>query len=167
MKLLPAIAAAALLAGASASDVTAQLAVGPQLSYGTTSDLGAGVRATIPLPRLTPSLLSGTADYFFGDERPGRDITWVEIAGGLVLPLGIDTPYEGDGYVGAGAGLAFVTDDSEEVVDGDTDLYPGLNFVAGWRAETANFASFVELRGTIGAAGQILITAGLLFGGGR
>lgn len=157
------VLACLILGTASAS---AQPSFGPQLSYGTRSDLGAGVRALVPLR--APATLTAGADYFFGDERPGVDVTWVELTGGLTLPLGLDTPWEGDAYAGGAIGLSFVSETRTDTPgDGDSDVFPGVNVLAGWRSETRNFASFIEIRAVLGAARQVVFTAGLALGGGR
>lgn len=151
-----------------AASASAQPSFGPQLSYGTRSDLGAGLRALVPLSTPANATLTAGADYFFGDERPGADVTWVDLTGGLTLPLGLDTPWQGDAYAGGAVGLSFVSETRTDTEgDGDSDVFPGLNVLAGWRSETRNFASFVEIRAVVGAAGQVVFTAGLAFGGGR
>jgi len=117
-----------------AAPASAQPSFGPQLSYGTRSDLGAGVRALVPLPAPLSAVATASADYFFGDERPGLDVTWVELTGGLAVPLGLDTPWEGDAYTGGALGLSFVSETRTDTEgDGDSDVFPGLNVLAGIR----------------------------------
>lgn len=155
------------LAGAVAGEAEAQ-AFGPQLSYGTDSSLGIGVRMFMPLTGTVSGVdLLGSADYFFGDEPRGVDISWIELNGGLSIPVVLSDNFRP--YLGAGLNLAIVSYSYELDPDlDDTETELGINVIAGWQSpRSIGFRPFVEVRGVVGGAEQVVFTAGLTVGGGR
>lgn len=159
---------AMLFAFATAGEAAAQASFGPQLSYGTDSSLGIGVRMIAPLTGTETGIdLIGSADYFFGDEPAGVDISWIELNGGLSIPVVLSDSFRP--YLGAGLNLSFVSVKFDDTTfDNDTRTRLGINLLGGWRAESmAGFIPFVEVRAVIAGEEQLVFTAGLTIGGGR
>jgi hypothetical protein len=145
----------------------AQPLFGPQLSYGTDGDLGIGARVFAPLTALAFGVeFTGSADYFFGDEAAGVDVSWIDLNAGIIAPVSIAPSFRP--YLGGGLNLAFVSAESdEEPVFETTDTDLGINILAGWRGATTNFTPFLEVRGVIVGQEQVVFTAGVTFGGAR
>ncbi len=143
--------------------LAAQATFGPQLSWGTDSDLGLGARIWAPLSGAPPFSFTGSADYFFGDERPGTDVSWVEVNGGIVLPVSLAPTFRP--YLGGGLNLAFVSVDFEEDPALDrSDVDIGLNLLGGWQGDPSRFRPFLEVRAVVGGTQQLVLTAGVFFG---
>ena len=150
-----------------AAPAAAQPLFGPQLSYGTDADLGIGARIFAPITALAFGIeFTASADYFFGDESPGTDVSWIDLNAGIVVPVLISPGFWP--YLGGGLNLAFVSLESDEEPDLDrSDTQLGINVLTGWRAETTNFTPFFEVRGVIAGQSQLVFTAGVAFGGVR
>ena len=150
---------AALLAGG--EEASAQLQLGAQVNIATDTDLGIGARLLFGLEQLVAGMQGAASfDYFFPD---GYDF-W-ELNGNVVVPLPIPGNFEP--YVGGGLNLAFISSevDIPDVDDSDTEI--GLNLVGGLRFATTNFRPFVEVRGVIAGAEQLVFTGGIMLGGSR
>jgi hypothetical protein len=146
---------------------SAQALFGPQLSYGTDADLGIGARLYAPLMALPFGVeFTGSADYFFGDEPRGVDVSWVDLNAGVIVPVSIAPGFSP--YLGGGLNLAFVSAESEEEPNLESsDTWLGINILAGWRRATTYFTPFVEVRSVIAGQKQVVFTAGVAFGGAR
>lgn len=161
------LGAVLLTLATSAVPAVAQPLFGPQLSYGTDADLGIGARVYAPITALAFGVeFTGSADYFFGDEAPGVDVSWIDLNAGVIVPVSIAPAFSP--YLGGGVNLAFVSFESEEEADLDrSDAQLGINILAGWRSETTNFTPFLEVRSVIAGQQQVVFTAGVAFGGAR
>lgn len=170
-----AFAAAALFVAAPAQ---AQVAFGPQVSFGTESDLGVGGRVELPVGGMITQdaesvmaglKLIGSFDYYFWDEegcdQDGVSCSWMDINANGAVPI----PLEGfSPYVGAGLNIAMVSvsfDDCPAGFDCDTsETETGINVLGGLNFPLGGLAAFAEGRLVLsGEADQFAITAGILF----
>jgi opacity protein-like surface antigen len=159
-KLVTALAVTgALVAGV--EEASAQVQIGAQVNIATDTDLGIGARVLFGLDQLVVGM-EGIAsfDYFFPD---GFDF-W-ELNGNVVVPVPITESFEP--YLGGGLNLAFISSELDVPGDDDSDTEIGLNLVGGMKFATTNFRPFVEVRGTIAGAEQLVFTGGILLGGPR
>lgn len=141
----------------SAAPASAQVHVGPQLSYGENTDVGVGVRAAVYDLGDSEELSSweGVAsfDYFF----PGGGVDYLEVnLNGLYnFSLGPDTPLHP--YLGGGMNVARTSVD-----DGPSNSELGLNVLGGWKYEAESFTPFAEVRIEFGGGEQFVVTGGFL-----
>ena len=167
----PVALAAALFMAAPAQ---AQVAFGPQVSFGTESDLGIGARAELPVGGMITqdagSIMAGlkvigSFDYFFWDEegcdQDGVDCGWMDINVNGAVPI----PLEGfSPYVGAGLNIAMLTFEIDELDVDESTTETGINLLGGLNFPLGGFAAFAEARVVVGSdADQFVIAGGILF----
>jgi len=153
---------AAALALAAPSTALGQVSFGPQLSFGGDTDLGIGGRVIANVESIEHWDFVGTFDVWFLDDGANTDRSAWEATGNLAYNFTIENsavfPY-------AGAGLSVFHVSVENEMTGfdsdDTDL--GLNFFGGLEFPGESVTPFVEIRGVLDAADQVVITGGLLF----
>lgn len=171
-KIAPFAVALALFA---ATPAQAQIAFGPQVSWGSDSDLGVGARVEVPIGYMVTaddrSVLAGlkliaSGDYFFLDcDNPfgGAEIdcSYIEINANGAVPL----PLEGfSPYVGGGLNVALVSVDVEGCADcGGSDTEVGLNVLGGLNFPLGGMNAFAEGRFELGGGEQFVLSAGILF----
>ena len=171
--IVPVALAAALFVAAPAE---AQVAFGPQVSWGDDSDIGVGARVEMPVGGMitqdAASMLAslkfiGSFDWFFiGDEgcdEDGVNCTYWEINANGAVPLPVEgfSPYLGAGLNVAHGGVSFDDDALEDFESSDTEV--GLNILGGLNFGLGGLNSFVEGRIELGGGEQFVISAGLLF----
>lgn len=152
-----------------ADPASAQARFGAQVNLADDFDFGVGVRAVVPLGSAFGASedeplgrLKGVAsfDYYFWD-CPGVDCSYFEINGNLLYPLMV----EGfDPYLGGGLNIARA---SVETSVGDvSDTEVGLNLLAGAEFDLGDLGAFAEIKGELAGGEQLVLTFGILFGGG-
>jgi hypothetical protein len=140
-----------LPAFALAQPVTAQIGLGPQLAWGSDTDLAVGGRVVVS-PGAGPISLQaiGSFDWFFDCD----DCSYYEITPAVALSISLI----GIGpYAGIGANIARVSPD-----EGESETDVGLALLVGARTP---FGLFFEIRNTVGGSDQRVITAGFRLGG--
>jgi hypothetical protein len=146
------------------SVVQAQVSFGPQLSWGSDSDLGVGARAVIGLPQVRPGLeaiISG--DYFFID-CGGADCSWIEVNANAAIPVPLSPTL--NTYVGAGLNIARVSVDVGPPFGSVSNTEIGINVLGGLKFPAGTVTPFAEARFSIGGGEQFVLTGGVLLGGG-
>ena len=170
------IVPAVLALGLFAAPAQAQVAFGPQLSWGSDSDLGIGARVEMPIGGMITddagSILSsmrfiGSGDYFFFDCSNSDDVdcSWIELNANVAVPL----PLEGfSPYVGGGLNVAMVSVELDPDVcpvadcdDSNTEV--GLNLLGGLGFPLASMNAFTEARIELGGGEQFVLSFGFLF----
>jgi hypothetical protein len=130
---------------------------GVQANYGNDSKFGVGGRVRYGMQGLFPTLpLSAIAsvDVFF----PGSGVTWLDLNYNVVYDFHVASAPRVGPYAGAGLNFAYATG------NGASNSQLGVNFLGGMDFRTAGRATpFVELRGSVGNAGQLVLTGGLRF----
>jgi len=152
MRKLQCLMLGALAAIALAQPLTAQIGLGPQVAWGSSSDLGVGGRVVVSPGGASPISFQGIGsfDWFLDCD----DCNYYEITPALALSitlLGIGP------YAGAGLNIARLTPDNGEA---ETDV--GLALLIGARIP---FGLFAEIRQTAGGSDQRVITVGFRLGG--
>jgi len=146
-----------VVVGGGASSLPAQVRWGPQLSFGDNTDLGIGVRLDHPLPIFGNAPVHGAAsfDWFFPDEPPGVNVTYLEFNYNAFYQFRADalTPYAGGGLV-----LGYASSGGNSSTDLGVNLGGGLKFRTGGRV-----TPFLEGRIELGAFEQFVVTGGVLF----
>lgn len=168
----PVALAAALFMAAPAQ---AQVAFGPQVSYGTDSDLGVGARVELPVGGMITqdagSMMAGlkaigSFDWFFldcDDDAFGGvevDCSYWEANVNGAVPFVI----EGQGfspYLGAGLNIAQVAVEVGDFDESETEI--GVNILGGLNFPLGGLAAFAEGRIELGGGEQFVISAGVLF----
>ncbi|CAN5871637.1 hypothetical protein BH23GEM9_BH23GEM9_28790 [soil metagenome] len=145
----------------------AQVAFGPQLSWGSDSDIGVGGRAVIGIPQFRTGLeLHVSGDYFFldcGGSTSEVDCSWIEFNANAALPVPLAENL--NTYVGAGLNVTRVKVDVGPFGSAsNTEI--GINVLGGLKFPMGGMTPFTEARFTIGGSEQFVLTVGLLFGGG-
>jgi hypothetical protein len=148
----------------------AQIQFGPQVAWGSDSDLGVGARIALGMPQIRPGVeLHVGGDYFFFDCDSGFsevDCSWIEVNANLHVPVPVSPTL--NTYAGAGLNVARV----KVSVDGFGDTFSasnteiGLNVLGGLKFSAASFTPFVEASFTLGGGEQFVLRAGILLGGG-
>ena len=172
--IVPVAFAAALFVAAPAQ---AQIAFGPQVSWGSDSDLGVGARVEVPVGGMitgdSESVLAalkfiGSGDYFFVDcgDSENVDCSWIELNANAAVPL----PLEGfSPYVGGGLNFTMVSvefDDEVCPAGADCDSSNsevGLNVLGGLSFPLGGMNAFAEGRFELGGGEQFVLSAGILF----
>jgi len=155
---------AAALGACAPAVVSAQVVVreptrlGVQVNYGNDSKFGIGFRVRHSLRSLFPSTpLSGigSLDVFF----PGSGVTWFDFNYNAVYNFTHRSAPKVAPYAGAGLNLAVASG------NGHTASELGVNVVGGasFPSTHSNVTPFLELRGVIGNAGQLVLTGGIYF----
>lgn len=155
---------AVLLAlGPGAAPLQGQAAFGGQVVAGTEQDFGVGGRVAFGLSELAPEL-EGAAEFnlFFPD---GPTDFW-EINGNILYAFPLRNTRSVLPYAGGGLNIARIDFDSpgdeDEFRDENTEV--GLNLLGGVRFPSRTVAPYVEARGVISDADQLVFTFGVLFG---
>lgn len=147
------------------TDADAQFAIGPQASFGTESSLAVGGRVLYGLSSIRPGLHTVVTANAFVDPCADiqEDVTCsaFEFTGGVALPLplsGLNT------YAGAGLGFYNTSVEYDTGIgEGSASASEtGLNVFGGLRAGRL----FGEARYTTAGAGELILSGGILFGGG-
>lgn len=157
------IAAAALMLAVPATG-TAQVSLGPQLSWGGDTDIGIGGRVLVGVESLPRWDFIGTFDVFFPDDGPNNDVSYWEANGNLAYNFVIEDAESIFPYVGGGLNIGRVSNEFDDGSDvSNTDL--GINLLGGTQFEAASVIPFVEIRLLIEGApdGQVVLTGGVLF----
>lgn len=158
------LVAGAVMALALPTRGEAQTLLGPQLSWGSDSDLGIGGRVMFGLPQVTAGLEGiVSADYFFVDCGEGVDCSWFEINANGAYNLAAESLHP---YVGAGLNVTRVSVDLDGFGDG-SDTEVGINLLGGLKFPGTSITPFAEARLTVGGGEQFVLTGGILFGGKR
>lgn len=146
------LVALALLGGPASQDAEAQMAIGPQASWGSESDVGVGGRVLVNLPNTNlEAVVSG--EVFF----PDGDADWIDVNANLFYHFHLaDTPTVMP-YLGGGLNVARLT------FNGST-TEAGLNLGGGIRFPGVRMSPFLEARAVISDADQFVVSAGILFG---
>jgi|GEM_PF-527658 len=143
----------------------AQFAIGPQASFGTESSLAIGGRVLYGLSSIRPGLHTIVTANAFVDPCADlqQDVTCsaFEFTGGVALPLplsGLNT------YAGAGLGYYSTSVEYDSGIGSGSvsASETGLNVFGGLRAGRL----FGEARYTTAGAGELMLSAGILFGSG-
>jgi len=165
------IAIAALALSTMASAAQAQNLFGVQVDYGTGTNIGLGVggRYMTGLGKLFTSgpmskaMFTGSFDYFFMDCQGASSCSYWELNPGIAFPVGTSSlnPYVGGGIVYAhssvtvsGGGFSISGSSSET----------GLNVFGGSHFPIGAMAGFSEGRYELRSGGQLVLTAGIMFG---
>jgi len=150
-----ALAAAPALAHAQQAREGAHFGV--QANYGNDSKFGVGGRVRYGLQGMFPAApLSGIAsvDVYF----PGSGITWVDLNYNVVYNFRIASAPKIGPYAGAGLNFAYATG------NGGHSSRLGVNFLGGMDFRgTGTVTPFVELKASVGDAGQLVVTGGVRF----
>lgn len=131
---------------------------GAQLSLASQVGLGVGARAEVPASQLYPGLFGLVSLDAFFPTCVRSDCGYFAFNAGAALPFPLDEllvlPY-------AGGGLALVY--ARSGVDQGSGL--GLNVLGGVQVpvEGMHWTPFAELRLEFGAAGQFVLSGGILF----
>ena len=157
-----------------AAPAEAQLAFGPQLSFGTDSDLGIGARVEVPVGHMVSSTgvfaamkMIGSFDYFFIDCGDGVsddvDCSYWELNANAAVPIPVEgfSPYAGAGLNVGHAAVDFEDDAFDDFDSSDTEA--GVNLLGGINFPVGGMAAFAEGRLELGGGEQFVITAGVLF----
>lgn len=138
-------------------------AIGPQVSWGSDSDIGVGARIELGLPNLLTStgplastFLIGSFDYFFID---CDECSYWEANGNLAIPLAASSV---DPYVGAGLNVARAS--VEFLGNSASNTEVGVNLLGGLRFPVGGLNAFGEGRFTLGGSEQLVLSFGVLFG---
>ncbi len=135
-----------------------QTRFGVQVNYGNDSKFGIGFRVRHSLRGLfpqTPLSGIGSLDVFF----PGSGVTWFDLNYNAVYNFTHRAAPKVAPY--AGAGLNFVALSG----NGGNGSQLGVNVLGGAQFPSAHSRTtpYLEVRGVIGNAGQLLLTGGILF----
>jgi len=142
MRKLQCLMLGALAAIALAQPLTAQIGLGPQVAWGSSSDLGVGGRVVVSPGGASPISFQGIGsfDWFLDCD----DCNYYEITPALALSITL-------------LGIGRLTPDNGEA---ETDV--GLALLIGARIP---FGLFAEIRQTAGGSDQRVITVGFRLGG--
>lgn len=141
-----------LHAGPAASEVEAQIALGAQGSWGSSADFGIGGRALFNIPGNNLEAV-GSVDVFF----PDGDVNWLDANANVFYHFHLTDSPSVLPYLGGGLNLAHLSNDASATE-------AGLNLGGGVRFPGGGITPFVELRGVISDADQLVISGGILFG---
>lgn len=129
-----------------------QAAFGVQGNWGSEADFGVGGRLLVNIPNVNlEAVLS--ADVFF----PDADVDWLEFNGNIFYHFHAPGAANVLPYVGGGLNVTRLS------ANGST-TETGLNLAGGVRFPRAGVTPFLEARGVISDADQLVLTFGLLFG---
>ena len=155
-----------------ATDVQAQVRFGPQVAWGSDTDLGIGARLTGDVDAFGGSdssalrSLRGIAEFiYYLDPHDGCDeCSALEINASGVVPIKLGES-NNDFYAGGGLNLArFSVDIGGAGSVSNTEI--GLNVLGGLNFALSNLAAFVEAGIRISGSEQFVISSGITFGGG-
>lgn len=136
--------------------------LGPELAFGTETDLGLGARLVFGLRSLFPAIpLDGHVgfQYFFPSEPAGIDLTYWEANANVAYRLpNVRGPLAP--YLGGGVNVARASADTVGESAG-SEMHVGLNLVAGsgFRVR-GTITPFVEARLRLGGGDEQLVIAG-------
>jgi len=138
---------------------------GLQLDVGTQTDFGIGGRAVFGLQSLFPGTpLDGIVsfDYYFPSAPSGQTNHFWEINGNLAYRLRVPARSSFRPYLGGGLNIAHssvtVAGVSGSSTDADLNILGGTTFKV--RGE---LTPFLEIRGVVGNANQVVFTGGVRF----
>jgi len=141
-----------LLGAPGVQDAEAQVAVGPQASWGSEADFGVGGRALINIPNVNlETVLS--AELFF----PDGDVDWLDFNANVFYHFHLPDTHSVVPYAGAGLNVARLSFNGSETE-------AGLNIGGGIRFPAGGMTPFIDARFVFSDADQFVISAGLLFG---
>jgi outer membrane immunogenic protein len=138
---------------------------GLELDVGTQTDFGIGARAVFGLQSLFPGTpLDGIVsfDYYFPSAPSGTTEHFWEINGNLAYRFRMPRGSSLLPYAGGGLNIAHASASAGGVSGSSTD--PDLNILAGttFRVQ-GELTPFLEIRGVVGNANQVVFTGGVRF----
>jgi outer membrane protein X len=138
---------------------------GVQLDVGTKTDFGIGGRAVFGLASLFPGTpLDGIVsfDYYFPSHPSGTSQHFWEINGNLVYRFRVPTRSTLRPYGGGGLNIAHSSFTAGTLSGSGTNA--DLNILAGTTFKvTGELTPFLEIRGVVGNANQVVFTGGVRF----
>ena len=138
---------------------------GLQLDVGTQTDFGIGGRAVFGLQSLFPGTpLDGIVsfDYYFPSHPSGTTEHFWEINGNLAYRLRVPARSSFRPYLGGGLNIAHASATVAGVSGSSTDA--DLNILGGTTIKVrGTLTPFVEIRGVVGNANQVVFTGGIRF----
>lgn len=144
---------------------TQKTSFGLQLDVGTETDFGIGGRAVFGLGSLFPGTpLDGIVsfDYYFPSAPTGVTNHFWEINGNLAYRLRVPARSSFRPYLGGGLNIAHSSTSSGTVSGSSTDA--DLNILGGTTIKVqGELTPFVEIRGVVGNANQVVFTGGVRF----
>lgn len=160
MRIRSLVMTAAALVLAVPATAVGQVSFGPQLSFGDDTDLGIGGRVVANVESLQHWDFVGTFDVWFPDDRGTTDVSAWEANGNLAYNFVVEDSSLNP-YAGAGLSIFHFSIEDDGFDDDDTQL--GLNFFGGLKFPGQSMTPFVEIRGVLEGAEQVVITGGILF----
>jgi len=142
---------------------TRRIRLGPQLSYGSSSELGLGGRLHAHLRSPDRLSIIGTFDWFFPDEPPGEDRTYWELNGNVAYNFRIEGTTAVSPYAGGGLNVAYSSRRPEVGGDGASDTDLGVNLLGGTLFGSGPVFPYFELRVELAGGEQFVLTGGVLF----
>ncbi len=142
---------------------TRQIHLGPQLSYGSSSKLGLGVRLHANLRSPDRLVIIGAFDWFFPDEGSGDSRTYWELNGNVAYRFKIEGTTAVAPYAGGGLNIAYSSRRSEGGGDGSSHTDLGVNLLGGTLFGSGPVLPFFELRVELAGGEQFVLTGGVLF----
>jgi len=147
------VAAAVMLCLVGVESASAQgFRWGPEVSLGTDTDLGLGVRGEFDFSGSALTIIA-SFDYYF----PDGSVDYWEINGNLIYNFDIASAPTVTPYAGGGLNIGHASS------DGFSDTDPGLNLLGGVRFDAGSIMPFVEAKFTIEGVEQFVVTGGILF----
>jgi hypothetical protein len=141
-----------LQAGPQAPAAEAQVAFGGQGNWGSEADLGLGGRVLMNVPDTNLEAV-GSIDVFF----PDGDLDWLDFNANVFYHFHLADSPAVLPYLGGGLNLARLSNETSRTE-------AGLNIGGGIRFPGAQVTPFIELRGVVSDADQVVISGGILFG---
>lgn len=146
-----------------------QVRIGPEVAWGSDTDLGVGGRLTADIPVTEDegsffNELRGIGQFLFWVDCDGCTMWEINANGVVPVSLGGDSDF----YAGAGLNVFRFSADVGDVGGVDLDASTtelGLNILGGLNFELGNLAAFGEAGFRISDFDQFVIGAGILFGG--
>jgi hypothetical protein len=144
-------------------ELPAQVRLGPQLSYGSSSKLGLGARIHADLRSPDRLAIIGTFDWFFPDEPAGSNRTYWELNGNVAYKFKIEGTTAVAPYAGGGLNIAYSSRRPEGGGDGSSSTDLGFNLLGGTLFGAGPVHPFFEMRVELAGGEQFILTGGVLF----
>ena len=157
------LAAAVLVCASSVDELNAQIRLGPQLSYGSSSKLGLGARMHANLRSPDRLTIIGMFDWFFPDEPAGVDRTYWELNGNLAYRFKIEGTTAVAPYAGGGLNIAYSSRRPAGGGDSTSSTDLGFNLLGGTTFGAGPVHPFFEMRVELAGGEQFVLTGGVLF----
>ena len=164
--LVPAELVAQRRAAARPAAVKQRPSFGVELDWGSDSDFGIGGRGVFGLQSLfpkTPLDAIVSFDYYFPSGAPaGTSVHFWEINGNVAYRFRVPARSSLRPYAGGGLNIAHGSASAGGVSASSTEL--GLNLLGGTTFTVkGSLTPFAEIRGVVGNANQVVVTAGIRF----